>query len=174
MTNPTSKRTDLLPSDKNKNETTSIIPLSSRRGVRGEVKKLQTAIDQYFSGCDTATKEIYVKSSGTIEQISSPRPYTLEGLSLATGITREQLLQYELHETNPKRRDIISQAKLRIQENIINRAFQGEANSTITTFILKNNFGYKDKTEQDPTGKDDENTLNPIHVKVIRTKNDLR
>lgn len=87
MTNPTEKSKPANSSEVKKKELS--------------LKKLQIAIDRYFTECDTATKEIYVKSSGTIERTSSPRPYTLEGLSLTTGISRENLLNYEWYESNP-------------------------------------------------------------------------
>lgn len=92
--------------------------------------ELEVAVDMYFFQCN---------EHGT--------PYTVEGLAYTLDIDRDTLLNYQKDEDDPERRRIVRQAKLRIQQNVMERGLMGKGDRVVTIFNLKNNFGYVDKTE---------------------------
>lgn len=92
-------------------------------------EKLQELIDKYFEDCD-ANDEIY----------------TVTGLAMALDTDRATLVRYghkdEFYNT-------IKKAKQKIENQMVNRALTGVYNPTVSIFLMKNNFGYVDKTEQE-------------------------
>lgn len=87
--------------------------------------QLQILIDDYF----TASKEL------------KQHP-TITGLAYHLDLTREGLAHYS---KKNEFTDTIKRAKQRVEAYIEQRLF--EANATGSIFNLKNNFGWKDKTE---------------------------
>lgn len=98
---------------------------------------LQTLIDAYFE---------QAKTNGD--------PLTITGLALALDTSRETLINYEARE---KYFDTIKRAKLKCQQYAENHLFGGK-NATGAIFSLKNNYGWKDKTEVDTTISGELNT----------------
>jgi len=88
---------------------------------------VRTRIDAYFS-----------------RQDEQQRPYTVTGLAHAIGMDREQLINYGNKEEFA---DAIKEAKRKVHEFAEERLFSGNATGVI--FNLKNNWGWKDKTEQE-------------------------
>jgi hypothetical protein len=80
-----------------------------------------------------------------LRQDAQDRPYTITGLALAVGMDRDRLIQYENREPFY---DTIKRAKQRVHEYVEERLFGG-CSATGVIFSLKNNFGWKDKTEVD-------------------------
>lgn len=100
------------------------------------VEQLQNAIDLYFISCEDpedSTKYI--------------RPLTITGLANALDTSRETLLDYEEKEEYS---DTIKRAKGKIHQYVEEYLFIGK-NQTGAIFNLKNNYNWKDKTEQDIT-----------------------
>jgi hypothetical protein len=96
------------------------------------VEDMEKAIEEYFMRCDT-----------------DGLPYTVSGLALALGMTRETLLRYEEKDSFS---DTIKRAKQKIEEYVETRLFvSGIATGVI--FNLKNNFGWKDKQEIEQSGE---------------------
>lgn len=123
------------------------------------VEELQEKIDAYFAECDPHwVQEIYWdyprvngKKQTDSEQIEMTKmvktpqvPYTITGLALALGTTRDLLLDYEDKEEFS---DTIKRAKSKIHDFTERMLFGNNATGPI--FNLKNNWGWKDKTEQD-------------------------
>lgn len=113
--------------------------------------ELQEAIDQYF----TDAKE-------------NKEPYTITGLALALDTSRETLLDYEAKEEFS---DTIKRAKLKCHNYAENFLYTGK-NATGAIFNLKNNYGWRDKTETDLTtnGKD---LPTPILGGITNTNDDI-
>ena len=113
------------------------------------VQELQNRIDAYFADCDQRMA-----------------PYTVTGLAVAVGLTRKGLLEYQgrRHFTNA-----IEHAKARIEVDYEERliANKGSANGLI--FVLKNNYGYQDKIEQEINS-----TINAISDEAMDTETWLR
>jgi hypothetical protein len=110
--------------------------------------ELQKAIDQYFQDCDDRKKKIATKEGAVIE-IDHPRPYTIEGLCEVLDCDRNTLLNYEKQQGYEPYFRTIKNAKNKIALNKVERGLSGDSNSAVTIFDLKNNHGYKDKTEVD-------------------------
>ena len=96
-------------------------------------EELEIKIEQYFLDC----KE-------------DKRPYTMGGLAVALGVDRKTIINYsnkdEYFHTIKKAREIVeSYAEEQLYRN------GGQVAGII--FNLKNNFDWKDKTEQDVTTK---------------------
>jgi DNA-binding XRE family transcriptional regulator len=114
------------------------------------------AFDMEFDHLDDDNKEVFKRVprlNNAGEQVFNTeyfeRPSVL-GLCAHIGITRETLLQYEKDE---KYSDTIKMAKSRIEQYLEEQLFRKDQVTGII-FNLKNNFGWKDKTEQEITGKD--------------------
>lgn len=127
------------------------------------VEELQEKIDSYFNECDPHIKEYetLVFDSKAKKETTEKRnhftkqiPYTITGLAVHLDTSRETLLDYEDKEEYS---DTIKRAKDRIHAFAELRLF--ENNPTGVIFNLKNNFGWKDKTETDITTKGE--SINP-------------
>ena len=93
------------------------------------VEEVQELIEAYFLACDDDEK---------------PRPYTITGLALALDTCRQTLLDYE---NKDEFSDTIKKAKNKIHNYAEERLYSNNVAGVI--FNLKNNFGWKDKTEVD-------------------------
>ncbi|HJQ07983.1 MAG TPA: terminase small subunit [Candidatus Saccharimonadales bacterium] len=140
------------------------------------VEELQEKIDDYFRECDPHWIDVeilvYPKKSVAVgkkmmleddydqdpeiklvRRMSKQIPYTITGLALSLGTTRETLLEYEGEvegrEKSKEYADTIKAAKLKCQ-NYTELSLYGTA-PTGPIFSLKNNYGWKDKTEVDST-----------------------
>jgi hypothetical protein len=98
------------------------------------VKELQKKIDAYFKKCD-----------------EDKDPYTITGLALALDTSRQGLINYDEKEGFI---DTIKKAKLKVENYLETKSLKGDIVPVITIFNLKNNFGWKDKTEHDLTSSD--------------------
>ena len=91
---------------------------------------MQTVIDRYFA-----------------QQFADEKPVTISGLAYELGMSTEALRNYgekdEFLET-------VKRAKQRVEMFLEERLLL--ANATGPIFNLKNNFGWKDKTEQEHSG----------------------
>ena len=93
------------------------------------VEELQVKIDAYFEECD-----------------NTGRPYTMSGLAYSLETDRALLCRYE---NRDEFYNTIKNAKRKIETQFEERAINGQYNPTITIFLMKNNFGYVDRTEQE-------------------------
>lgn len=91
------------------------------------VEQLQTLIDAYFEECDETGEY-----------------YTITGLADSLGVTRQTLLNYTEKEEFFA---TIKKAKTKIERQFERNALKGAYNPTIAIFLMKNNFGYKDKVD---------------------------
>lgn len=109
-------------------------------------EQMQKAIDAYFDKCDNAVEWVATKV-GPME-IPSPDPYTIEGLAVALGMSRQSLLNYSKEERfDGLFVDTIMCAKTRVLNSIVTGSIKGRFNANASNFNLKNNFGYTEKQE---------------------------
>lgn len=92
---------------------------------------LEEMIAGYFTDCD-----------------ENERPYTITGLALWLDTSRETLLDYQ---ERPEFSDAIKRAKVKCENWVEENALMNKVNPTTAIFNLKNNYGWKDKVEQDIT-----------------------
>lgn len=134
-------------------------------------EELQQVIDAYFAECDPhidTHKVSIVAANGKglawrdEEYITEQKPYVITGLALALGTTRDTLLDYESglyddlfdpdtpegNELRLRFSDTIKMAKLKCQMYAEQHLYTGK-NPTGAIFNLKNNYGWKDKSEVD-------------------------
>jgi hypothetical protein len=92
-------------------------------------EEMQEAIDAYFAECKENKEHL-----------------TVTGLALALDLTRQGLIEYS-QKKDGEFSDTVKRAKLKVENYIEKKLF--DANATGSIFNLKNNFDWKDKTEQD-------------------------
>ena len=109
-------------------------------------KELEQKINEYFDYCDNRIKNIYTKEGAEVA-ITHPAPYTMSGLARALGVDRDTILNYSKKE---EYFGTIRDARNRVAEDVEIRLME-TSNQSGAIFNLKNNFGWKDKTEQDTT-----------------------
>ncbi|MFS4438605.1 terminase small subunit [Paracoccaceae bacterium GXU_MW_L88] len=108
------------------------------------VEALEEMIESYFVDCD-----------------QSKKPYTVSGLAVWLDTSRQTLINYEDKE---EYFDTIKRAKARCEAWVEENALMSKTNATFSIFNLKNNFGWKDKTEQDVTSNGESIVLMPQEV----------
>lgn len=126
------------------------------------VQELQEKVDAYFAECDPHVEDIteWVQardSKGALKKDENGLnylvevhhkvkteqvPYTVTGLALALDTSRETLVNYE---EKAEYFDTIKRAKEKIQNYL--ELNLNSTSPTGTIFNLKNNYGWKDKTE---------------------------
>lgn len=116
-------------------------------------EELQKDIDKYFTECDDRIYKVYDKVKQTVVEIQKQIPYTIEGLCETLDCDRDTLLNYEKKDGYEEFFGTIKKAKLKVQRNKVERGLDSESNPAVTIFDLKNNHGYKDKTEVDSNNK---------------------
>lgn len=141
------------------------------------VEELQELIGKYFADCDPHMEEVteWVQardSSGSLKKdenglnylvevthkiMTKQVPYTVTGLALALDTSRETLVNYE---EKAEYFDTIKRAKEKIQNYL--ELNLNSTSPTGTIFNLKNNYGWKDKTESEITNPD--GSLNPMNA----------
>lgn len=87
---------------------------------------------------------------------------TVTGLCIALDLTRQGLLEYT--DKSDEFSDIIKKAKQKVEHALEQHLYTGQVTGAI--FNLKNNFGWKDKTEKELTGKDGQ-PLIPNEIKHV-------
>lgn len=113
------------------------------------VEELEEKIDAYFKICDkgkVVQRTIRGEVVDRVEQI----PYSIIGLAVHLGTTRETLKDYGdgMHDKRDDRFSYaIKKAKAKVEANMVERALT--TNGAGSIFVLKASFGYKEKQEVD-------------------------
>ena len=115
------------------------------------VEELEGMITKYFQTCDEENK-----------------PYTITGLAIALDMSRQGLLDYcsRKDENGEPFLDSIKRAKDRCEAKIEEGLLSGKYNATGAIFNLKNNYGWRDKQEQEITGANGEKF--ELNINVIK------
>lgn len=111
---------------------------------------LQYKIDEYFESCWIDKITQVTDKDGNITESNvryQNRPYTIMGLALHLGMTRETLCQYA---KDGRFSDIVKKAKQTVEMYVEEMLLVGK-NAAGPIFWLKNHADYKDKTEQEHT-----------------------
>lgn len=115
------------------------------------VAEVEKIINEYFDKCDKEGK-----------------PYTVTGLAIELDMSRKMLLEYcdRVDENGDSFRNSIKKAKDRCEAKIEEGLLSGKYNATGAIFNLKNNYGWKDKQEQEITGADGDKF--ELNINVIK------
>lgn len=140
-----------------------MIKTQDKKRLRGRppkfnsVEELQARIDQYFSSCWTQKIDAFgnpmflrdKKGEKTNKKIMVQfKPYTISGLAFTLEMVRQSLINYEKKDGFL---DTIKRAKQRCEAYAEEQLFVGK-NVVGAIFNLKNNYGWKDKTETEHSG----------------------
>jgi len=122
---------------------------------------MQAGIYQYFEDC-RKNREADDKGWGELKDLVTEDRYpNVTGLGLVLDLTREGLINYEQKDEFA---DTVKRAKQRIESFTVQRLFMN--NPTGSIFNLKNNFGWKDKTEVESSGV----VQNKIVMEIVDAK----
>jgi len=133
------------------------------------VEELQEKIDAYFDSCDPHLEEVVEwlearDKDGKLKKdehgynylvkvkhlvMTEQKPYTITGLAIALDTSRETLLDYREKEEYS---DSLKAAKEKCQA-FVEKSLFTLPNVTGPIFNLKNNYGWKDKTEVESSGE---------------------
>lgn len=171
------------------------IPKVGRPKKWQTVEELETAIQGYFNSCfvpkmvrrrvrvenpececdlgagDCTCRPIYenidvpLKDDDDNQVYEQIRPFTVTGLAIAIGTTRETLLDYEKKPENAEFSDTIKNAKQIIHNYADEYLFSGK-NVAGAIFNMKNNWGYVDRIETDNLNKNVELDDDKVKAKV--------
>lgn len=117
-------------------------------------EELELAIEAYFQGISNS---VYINADG----IPVYEPLTITGLALALDTTRKTLMEYE---EKDEYSNTIKKAKTRVEHFAEKRLFGTAPTGAI--FALKN-YGWKDKTESEFTGKDGAPLMTDVTAKML-------
>lgn len=128
-----------------------IMPTTGRPRKYKTVAEVEKIINEYFDKCDKDGK-----------------PYTVTGLAIELDMSRKMLLEYcdRVDENGDSFRNSIKKAKDRCEAKIEEGLLSGKYNATGAIFNLKNNYGWKDKQEQEITGADGDKF--ELNINVIK------
>lgn len=115
-------------------------------------KELEKKINDYFKECDSRTKVKHIVTKDGVIEVDEPfpKPYTIEGLAVFLDTNRETLINYSNREPFF---DIIMRAKEKIQANKIEGGLDRTYDPGVLKFMMINNYGYKDKLDQQQDDK---------------------
>ena len=139
------------------------------------VEELQVVIDEYFDYCNNRLVNGYDNKTNEQFAYISPAPYTMSGLANRIGLSRQALMEYSHKE---KYGDAIKEARNKVQEDVETRLMEKHPVGAI--FNLKNNFGWKDRTEVEQkielegVKKNSDEELDGIIRKAIKTNDETR
>lgn len=154
------------------------IPQVGRPPKYKTVQEIQAAIDAYFASCFEPVMQRQLKADAALREAGKPKhekqytvddyewiqqtdwagepiyrqvlPFTICGLALSLGMTREGLRDYG---NKDKFADTIKKAKLIIQEYTERQLFKPQVAAGVI-FNLKNNYGWSDKQEVELDAKE--------------------
>lgn len=131
-------------------------------------EELQEKINEYFASCDSRTQKIL--KDGEFIEVSNPRPYTITGLALHLGTSRDILLNYQ---DRDEYSNTIKAAKLKIQNFAEESLWQPKIAQGVM-FNLVNNWGWRDRREQALMGPDGEPLNNTGQIQLVFIKPEAR
>jgi hypothetical protein len=111
---------------------------------------MQTALDAYFKRCDGHTKVALVKGIGV--EVDDPEPYTMSGICIALGFSRETWREYHAGDRGEGFIEVTDFARARVEHDMEVRLYRGIGAYVGLIFGLKHNFDWHDKSETEITG----------------------
>ena len=126
-----------------------------------DIETFENLLTDYFASCWDVDEE-----TGRKMQIE---PYTITGLAIALDTTRQVLLDYQNDPNLKEFTDSIKKAKMIVENYAETQLFKSK-NVAGVIFNMKNNYGWKDVTEQ----KQDVNLQGSLNLKDLPDDNLLK
>ena len=111
---------------------------------------MQKALDAYFARCDSVFRDVLTKAG--VVSMHDPEPYTMSGLCVALGMSREAWREYHNGDRGPGYTEIMDDAKQRVEFDMERRMYRKDTFTVGLIFGLKHNFGWRDNQELEVTG----------------------
>ena len=112
------------------------------------VEELDEKINEYFETTGWITREVYDKKKQEVVSVPVYEPATITGLAVHLDTSRETLREYKERKEFV---DTINKAKSKCEHSLEYGALTFNLNPAMAIFSAKNNYDWKDKTEQDLT-----------------------
>ncbi len=112
---------------------------------------MQVVLDAYFERC-AERKRTVVTKAGMVVTLLDPEPYTMSGIYLALGFSRETWREYHNGDRGTAFAEVCDAAELRVENDMEVRVYQPSTFTVGLIFGLKNIFRWKDNHEV--TGED--------------------
>jgi hypothetical protein len=106
---------------------------------------MQTALDAYFVRCDARFRDVITKNG--VVSMHDPEPYTMSGICVALGMSRETWRDYHNGERGLGYTEVMDAAKQRVEYDMERRLYDRETFTVGLIFGLKNHFGWRDNHE---------------------------
>jgi hypothetical protein len=110
------------------------------------VEILQAKIDDYFANVGWQKREVYDKKRQELVEVLVYEPATITGLAIALDTSRKVLCEYQDRDGYS---NAINRAKAKCEHSLEYGALAGHLNPAMAIFSAKNNYDWKDKSEQD-------------------------
>ena len=107
-----------------------------------DVDELEKKIEAYFEVCDA----LNTPADGKKEEKKVKKPYSLSGLLLALGLTRNE---FEKLHASPRYKPLLSRTLSRIEAFTEENALAGTLSASAAVNSLKFNFGWGAKTSSE-------------------------
>jgi len=137
----------------------TVLGVGGRPFAFNSPEEMQKKIEAYFNYCDEQ-KETIISDKGNIKVIQ--KPYTISGLCLYLGITRETINQYS---KKLEYAAILANAKSKVENYCEENTMSGKLNPIFSIFSLKNNFGWTDRIEVNSNSQPEQ--LNASDIKKV-------
>lgn len=115
---------------------------AGRKKLYDTPEEMEPIINKYFKDCDDKREVVTDEKTGRSKILYEP--YTVSGLCIYLNMCRDSLCEYQ---KDPRFSDTIKKAKYKIENWLEKKSLMGITNPAVSIFNLKNNFGWKDKTE---------------------------
>jgi hypothetical protein len=118
-------------------------------------QQLEAFINEYFDKIDNnpIKKLKHVTNQGIEIYDEILMPYTVEGLCLHLGVTRQTLLNYRKRKGYEEYFDVLIRAGQKITERLVSLGLIGDYDTRLVNFLLTNNAEYKNKIEETSKGE---------------------
>ena len=145
-----------------------------RPPIFSDPEVLQEQVDQYFIHCDETLidKPIIRKGETFLQQVTTP--YTMAGLALWLGMSRDALNRYR---HDDKFCDVLTQARNKVESNNVTMGLLGIYEPKLNALNLASNFGYATRSEVhneneevDTSTKDDQDELKRIAKEIAQLR----
>ena len=106
---------------------------------------MQKALDAYFARCDAETRDVQTKTG--VVTMRDPEPYTMSGICVSLGMSREAWREYHAGDRGPGYTELMDEAKQRVEFDMERRLYRPGTFTVGLIFGLKNHFGWRDNHE---------------------------
>ncbi len=106
---------------------------------------MQVALDDYFARCDAVFRDVQTKTG--VVSMHDPEPYTMSGLCVALGMSREAWREYRDGDRGEGFIEVCEEGTQRVEHDMEVRLYRPSTFTVGLIFGLKNIFRWRDNHE---------------------------